>query len=32
MRMPVSISRFLALAALVAGALLLPTSNAWAQG
>jgi hypothetical protein len=30
--MPVTISRFLSLAALVAVALLLPTSNAWAQG
>jgi hypothetical protein len=30
--MLVTFSRFLSLAALVAGALLLPTSNAWAQG
>jgi hypothetical protein len=30
--MPVTVRRFLSLAALVAGALLLPTPNAWAQG
>jgi hypothetical protein len=30
--MLVTIRRVLSLAALVAGALLLPTSNAWAQG
>jgi hypothetical protein len=30
--MLITLNRFLSLAALVAGALLLPTSNAWAQG